>query len=363
MRIYQLAKAIANQGHRVFLLMPSNYPEEKYLHDRLSIHKVAPLVPVSILDVFRRRAYDLRNIRLSLLQSLFSMVLLKKVDVIQSEELSVSLVSLLVSLITRTPHILDAHNVEYILSRQFSNSNTWLTRGYKYLIERLLCRMSDKVIAVSESDKQELCRLYSVRPKKISVIPNGVNLHDCLLSKKLDREQLGLPENWLVVFHGKLDYYPNTLAVREIVSKIAPLVREKLPDTNFLVIGKKYPLEVTNEAMIFPGFVHNLYGYLKTTDAALVPIRLGSGTRLKILEYFACGIPVVTTSVGVAGLPVVKGKHVLIGDTSEELADALISLLTNRELASRLSQNAMQFVQSYDWNNLIAGYSNILSGN
>jgi glycosyltransferase involved in cell wall biosynthesis len=127
----------------------------------------------------------------------------------------------------------------------------------------------------------------------------------------------------------------------------------------------RIPANMEFPNLTFTGVVNNVAEFLAASDVAVAPIFHGSGTRLKVLEYFSCGLPVVSTTVGVEGLNVKNGVHVLVEDNMDRFAMALIKLLKDRELATELGKTARELVvNNYDWKKIVTqlskAYRNLL---
>jgi glycosyltransferase involved in cell wall biosynthesis len=161
-----------------------------------------------------------------------------------------------------------------------------------------------------------------------------------------------------VVFVGNLSYVPNREAIQLLSSVIAPRVSEKIERVKFLVVGK-LPSKLQLPGLVFTGFVDNLVDVLSISDVAVAPLFQGSGTRLKILEYFSCGLPVVSTSIGAEGLNVKEGVNIFIEDDLERFAFRIIELLENKRLASDVGRAARELARNtYDWKYIVQKLEN-----
>jgi glycosyltransferase involved in cell wall biosynthesis len=242
-----------------------------------------------------------------------------------------------------------------------------LRRILEVLLEKISYKSARTVLAVSETEKQ-LIAACGVRPNSIVVIPNGAVVEDfrrtgdALKIKK----QYKLGKFQFVGFVGNMEYPPNEEAVEIIAAKLAPTVTRKAPDTRFLLIGRKPRKLPDNPSIEFIGPVQNLAQALRTIDVAIAPLLHGSGTRLKILEYFSYSLPVVSTTKGAEGLEVENGVNILIEDDMDAFAASVVRLLSDKELSSRLGEKARQLVlDKYDWNKiarrLFDVYQNLLT--
>jgi glycosyltransferase involved in cell wall biosynthesis len=136
-------------------------------------------------------------------------------------------------------------------------------------------------------------------------------------------------------------------AARWVIKDVLPLVRKDVPDVHFYIIGRSSDLVIGNlndPGITATGKVDSVLPYLCNTDVAIVPLKFESGTRFKILEAGACGIPVVSTTLGAEGIPTTNGRDILIADTPEDFAQAIIRIIQDRQLAERLGLNLKELV-------------------
>jgi glycosyltransferase involved in cell wall biosynthesis len=258
----------------------------------------------------------------------------------------------LVSVIFKKPLAFDCHDTFQALR---AKNTTILRKLLETSIEKLAYRFADLISVVSEQEKQYLLSL-GIGKRRISVIPNGVDTKYFHKSKNKieDKKKYGFESFQTVVFVGNMSYSPNAEAIQLLSSKIAPKVAEIVKDVKFLVVGKLQE-QISLPGIEFTGFVDNLPGFLCCSDVAVAPLLHGSGTRLKILEYFSCGLPVVSTSIGAEGLAVKDGVNIFIENSIEGFSLRIISLLKNRDLSEHVGDSARTLVErSYDWEKISA---------
>jgi glycosyltransferase involved in cell wall biosynthesis len=157
---------------------------------------------------------------------------------------------------------------------------------------------------------------------------------------------------------------PNAEGVTWFTEKIWPRVAQAVPSSVFTVIGKGAPKRLGRrgpQARIeVAGYVSDLEPYLSETAAFVVPVRSGAGMRVKILEAWCWGLPVVSTSVGAEGIRTAPGRNLLIADDEELFADSVISVLQDRGIARRLSNNGRATVETfYDWRNVYKAWDQV----
>jgi glycosyltransferase involved in cell wall biosynthesis len=219
-----------------------------------------------------------------------------------------------------------------------------------------LLRTVDHVLAVTEIDRNLLedAKHFSKssrndRDSSMTVIPIAV---DTQKLRTIDR-RVGSKN---IVTLGTLHYPPNADGIRWFLNEVFPQVRNRIPDATLTIIGKNPPQDFIEQAEQNPGvikvtgYVDDLVPYLEQSALMVVPVRAGGGMRVRILEAFAYGMPVVTTTVGLEGIHGTPDQDVLVADTPVEFADRTIELLGNPSLQEKLSTNGRELAMSkYDW--------------
>ena len=166
----------------------------------------------------------------------------------------------------------------------------------------------------------------------------------------MGRSDVGAPPT--ILFHGTLRYPPNADAAQWLVARIGPALRNLVPDARIRLVGLGNPDQASlNDppATTVVGPVEDIVTELRRADVVVVPVRFGSGTRVKILEAFAHRIPVVSTTLGAEGLGLVDGRHLLLADSAQGLATACARLLTEPDLRQQLVHNAYErYLDAFD---------------
>jgi glycosyltransferase involved in cell wall biosynthesis len=218
----------------------------------------------------------------------------------------------------------------------------WKTRRFT----AHLLRRFDGCTVVSQ---RERANVLSIAPncRPVVVVPNGVDLGRY-------KGDLGAPELGTLVFPGALTYGANFDAMEFFLHKVFPLVKACWPEVILRITGKTNGVLVDrlplNESVILTGYLDDVRPTVAQSWACVVPLRVGGGTRLKILEAMALSTPVVSTSKGAEGLEVVPGEHILIADEPTEFADAVLRLLDNPALRTKLAANGQKLVrEQYGW--------------
>jgi glycosyltransferase involved in cell wall biosynthesis len=222
----------------------------------------------------------------------------------------------------------------------------WLTwQKTQSYVRHLLPRFK----AVTVVSEMENAILDEVAPKYRGgrVLPNGVDIEHNHLG-------LGLPSRGRLVYSGSLTYSANYDAVKYFLEEIFPLIHQQQPDANLEITGSTQGMDMSglrlNEYARLTGFVADIRPVVAGAWACVVPLREGSGTRLKILEAMALGTPVISTSKGAEGLEVIPEESILIADGPTAFARQVVRLLGDGELRARLAVNGRQLVeQRYSW--------------
>lgn len=205
-------------------------------------------------------------------------------------------------------------------------------------------RLADVTTAVSEVDAAYYRKFVGL-PEQVQVFSNAIDLKDYARLPE-PPPTFKKPSIYLAgTFFAKDS--PMEDAARWVIRDIFPLLRQQIPDLHLYIIGKASEIflaDIQDAQITITGEVESVLNYLGYVDVALVPLRFESGTRFKILEAGACGIPVVSTTLGAEGLPVTHRKNILLADSAEDFAASIVELLKNQSLASDLAQNLKRLV-------------------
>lgn len=259
------------------------------------------------------------------------------------------------------PRVLfDDFNCEYLLQKRAFLTDVrypWRWHGALYSLiqwrrlrryEADLCRRADFVVAVSEADAEALRAL--VPGLSPTVVPNGV---DVSAYDPRTPPAPGMGAHALV-FTGKMDFRPNVDAVLWFAGEVLPLVRREVPDAHFWVVGQRpHPRLASlrgNPAVTLTGYVEDTRPYIAGAAVYVAPMRIGGGTRLKLLEAMAMERAIVATRLGAEGYEVRDGEELLLADDAASFARAVVALLRDPARRAALGRAARRFVESrYDW--------------
>ncbi|HUZ00252.1 MAG TPA: glycosyltransferase [Thermomicrobiaceae bacterium] len=249
--------------------------------------------------------------------------------------------------------ILDEHNVEYDILRRTAATEAGAARKlYNYLDflklrreERASWRRVDGCSLTSSRDRDLLQREVPSLPT--AVVPNGVDTAAFAPSETAPAEPMTL------VFFGAIDYYPNTHGLLFFLNAVFPRIKQRHPRARLVIVGQSPPDSIRaweSDDVIVTGLVADVRPYLARAAAIVVPLHIGGGTRLKILEAMAMGKAIVSTRIGAEGIDVGDGRDILLGDSAEEFAAQVCRLLDNPELSRRIGNGARELVvRAYDW--------------
>jgi sugar transferase (PEP-CTERM/EpsH1 system associated) len=260
--------------------------------------------------------------------------------------------------------IYDAHNAEYALQGRIAAQDSrtprrWPQAAYSLLqtarlrrFEAATCRAVGHILACSPADADKLRRLGHETP--ITVIPNAVAV---ARYQEADLPPAHLPHPALV-FTGKMDFRPNVDAALWFAEAILPRIQEAIPGAHFAIVGMNpHPRLDRLRGLVgvtITGEVPDIRPYIREADLYVTPLRMGSGTRFKLLEAMAMGKAIVSTRIGAEGIPVEDGRHLLLADEPEAFARAVVELLGDAARAAALGAAGAKLVaEHFDWPGII----------
>ena len=256
----------------------------------------------------------------------------------------------------RVPVVIATHNVESqiwarrathstnAIGRFFFRTQEWKMRSF----ERKVLRRAAMVTAVTPADAETF---QSWGVASVSLVPNGVDLESFSFAPDAERDDE-------ILFLASLDWFPNVDALDYFLKDVFPLVRNVLANATLRIVGRKPPDSLKQRlagiaGVDFVGEVEEVNSFLDRAGIVVVPLRIGGGSRLKILEALAGAKAVVSTSVGAEGLGLVPGKHLLIADSPREFAKCICELSASPAARHRLGQNGRELmVERYGWNGI-----------
>ncbi len=320
-------------------VVPRPWPARSNIEKRLG----------QFLALGTRRSFNHLSVQSLQMQSMIDRLLCENdYDVIQCE------FSIMGSfcLNTGAVKVLDMHDLEHDRIRQMEGyarsplRKLYYLREQKKVLEEEIeaCSRQDAVFVTSENDKVLLDNAVPAIPK--IVIPNGVDTAYFTPS-------IQVSEPASLVFSGLMSYIPNSDGILYFLDSVFPLVEREVPNVRVYIVGGQPPKKLrarASDRVIVTGYVEDIRPYVWRSSVYVVPLRMGSGTRLKILEAMAMKKPVVSTSVGCRGLKVRNGESILIADEPEAFAQAVVQLMRSSALRRKLAQNGYELAQAlYEW--------------
>ncbi len=264
----------------------------------------------------------------------------------------------------RVRTVFDTHNIltttyERLVetaSNPLRRAFCWVQWNKMHRYEPAVMRQVDRVLACSDVECEWL------RTRGIDhalLVPNGVDT-ERFAPRASPKRSSGGNEACSIVFTGGMDYFPNEDGVRWFITAVVPELEKVLPKWKLTVVGKNPSPKLTALArpgrIEFTGRVDDVRPYTASADVFVVPLRIGGGTRLKILEAQSMAIPVVSTRVGAEGISVTDGRDILLADEPAKMATAIASLAKSPEMARAVAEAGRALVlDRYDWKRVTAG--------
>lgn len=257
---------------------------------------------------------------------------------------------------TDIPTMLVEQTIEFMVYKHYVDTEVPFYLKPFYLLdviklkywEKHYWKKADRLVAVSNEDKHTMqAQLPGIN---VDIVPNGVDSshYATKIYKKLSPPR---------VMYGvtNFEWLQNVEAVDVLINDVWPAIHKSVPEAKLWIVGRKIPqrlvdLSTSRSDIEITESIEDARKAYKNSTVMVTPIRGSGGTRLKILEALAAGLPVVSTSVGVAGLGLRHGEQALISDTTQGLAQEAIKILKSKKLADKIGHNGKEFVQdNFDW--------------
>ena len=260
--------------------------------------------------------------------------------------------------------VLDQHNAVFMIPRRLADCmgnplvKALLRKEARKLetFERRVCKTFDRVVWVSKEDKEAVCTSGEDQPSRDCIIP--------IATEPFTKHFLSRQRPFRVTFVGGMHWPPNAEGIGWFVKKIWPRVTLAAPSAVLTLIGKGTPKKFgrlgAGSKVELAGYVPDLDKYLAETAAFIVPLRSGAGMRVKILDAWSWGLPVVSTSLGAEGIKTNAGENLLIADDEKSFANCIIQVMRDHNLARRLSENGRAAVETlYNWKTVYKAWDQI----
>jgi glycosyltransferase involved in cell wall biosynthesis len=258
----------------------------------------------------------------------------------------------------RVPWVVMAHNVESQIWQRYTDTEPnpvkkWYTRKQwvKFeTFEQWAYATATRVVAVSDADARLIADRFGI--DEVDVVDNGVDVQHFVPQRDVERD----PNR--ILFLGSLDWRPNLDAVRTLLDVLLPKVRASIPEATVSLVGRNPPGWLRQKAIEMKGVklfgdVPDVRPFLHTCGVMAVPLRVGGGSRLKILEALATATPVVSSRVGAEGLHLVPGRHLTVSSDLAGVAEGLIHAIRRPDEASEQAEDGRRVVvKRYDWDQL-----------
>jgi polysaccharide biosynthesis protein PslH len=266
--------------------------------------------------------------------------------------------------------VFDDHNAEYLLQKRIAEAEI-AARGWNAgavyssiqwrklrRFERRVCQQADRVVCVSEADAGAVQQLDPALQSH--VIPNGVDT-------EFYRREAVTPlelSPYSLVFTGTMDFRPNVDAMLWFAKDVLPLVQRDVPAVHLYIVGQRPHARLetlrADPAITITGAVEDTRPYTSAAAVYVVPLRMGGGTRLKLLEALALQTPTVSTTLGAEGFAVTSGQELLLADDAVTFACAIVDLMADRDRAQALGNAGRAFaVQRFDWHQIVPKFEEV----
>jgi len=371
-RSFNLLKTLA-QHHRVsvvsFIIETTRTEDVEelrgFVHDLQTVFRPQKYAVKDLLrGVCTSMPFTIINYSSEEMGELVTSKLNQGIDVVHCEHLNMAQYAMAGNGVKR---IIDMHNVESEIMRRYAEKASDPLRAlYSKMTAKKLARYEREVlkgfdlcVAVSARDGEHMRGFCS----NTVVVDNGVDLDTFLLRKDTGTEPR-------LVYTGWMKYHANNDAAKYFCDEILPAIKKDKPDVIVDIVGKEPSDEVLKLSEItgvnVTGAVPDIRPFISNASVYIVPLRVGGGTRLKILEAMAIGVPIVSTSIGCEGIGLTHGEDILIADTAEEFAAQTLRLLGDAPLRQRLTVNARELVEErFSWKTigekLLSAYNMIIT--
>ncbi len=370
LRTYGLLHGLHQAGYSIDLLTfidadqpdPASTPLAEYCDQIITVPTPRRHLPTRLRELLTTSQPDMarRAFATAFQAKLRSQLVHRAYDLVQIESLEMAAYLPTINAVRPAVRVIyDSFNAEYDLQRLMYEVDRHNLSRLPYAIyslvqsrrlssfEKSVCEQVDRVIAVSDEDARAFANLAPGVP--VEVIPNGIFVEE--YSRTTQQFDLG---SAALVFTGTMNYRPNVDAVLWFADHVLGDIRKTVPDVRFFVVGNRpherlYAIRQRSEVEV-TGYVQDVLPFLHSAAVYVAPLRMGSGTRLKLLQAMAARCAIVSTHVGVAGIKATPGQELILADDAISFAQATIGLLRDPAGRARLGKAAHDLVcQQYDW--------------
>ena len=378
-RTFNLLKQAAKDNKVTLLTFAFEEIEHIYIGELnkygVEVHFVKAKENINPLTIFSDKPISIEKYRSKKMRDkLRDLIANKNFDLVHFDHLHMAQYT---EYINGLPCILDEHNVESVILKRCANVNRNIAKGQLFKLQakkmanlevKLASRVT-KCLVVSNNDKDNLSKLLG-QTNDTKVVPNGVDT-EYFNSTSEQLNKLSLEE--ALVFTGSMDWLPNSDAVTYFCKDILPLIWKTKKDVKFYIVGKSPPKNILefgkeDRRIELIGEVEDVRPYIEKAKVFVVPMRIGGGTRLKILEAMSMRKAVVSTTLGAEGIDYTEDVNIALADNPQDFTYKVISLLDDKDKANKLGLNGRKLVcDKYDWNiigeALISNYKEAILSN
>jgi glycosyltransferase involved in cell wall biosynthesis len=297
-------------------------------------------------------------------------------DVIHADQLSMAGYGRLAAYRGASRTLLDEHNAVYLLARQMAAAESNLLRRVVTTREARafahyeadMCRAFDAVLTVTPEDQQRLLALYpsaqgAALANKFTVVPICVDPEQTLLVAHQPRAD----DRPTILHLGTMFWPPNVEGVLWFAREVLPLIHKQLPEARWVIVGKSPPPEIlalaADARIQVTDYVPDPKPYIASTDAVIVPLQTGEGMRVKILDAWLWGVPIVSTPIGAEGIEIQAGENILIAADAPAFAASVLRLLTDSALNRQLRSAGRAWVEArYAWRTVYRRVDQVYGG-
>lgn len=370
--VYESLKRLAERGHNVTLLCfsPNESQDvaalEQFCRVELVAHDTSTRWFRALMHLFSPVPYNISKYHAEEMSERIHQFLAQEdYDLVHLEHLHMAFYAS-TAREHHVPVVLRQQNVESQITERLALGSSKLQRLYAHVqsgrmkrYEASACEQADLCLAITAADARSLLQL---NPRiRTAVVPAGVDLQYFAPVQDVSEEP------FTIVSVAALDWLPNVDSVLWFCDRIFPRVRQELPQARLLVVGKNPPASVRalarRENVVVTGFVEDIRQYIAQGSVVVVPMRMGGGIRVRILQAMAMGKPVVSTSLGAEGIDVTDREDILLADGEADFAQATVQLLREPALRRHIGANAHQLVERrYSWDTVVALAERIYRG-
>jgi len=354
---YNIIKYLALRGHSITLICfnseNKNYPElEKYCRLIIIEKNLETTYPGLFLNLFSNIPYSILKYYSPIAKKIIYNLLKKnKYDIVHLDHLHTTYYGNFIKKEYNLPIVLREHNIENIIMKRFyKNQKNIFIKFYAYLqwkklykYEGKICEIFNRCLMITKNDEEVMKKMNS--NIMTSVIPAGVDISYFY--------PINIEEEYSLISVASMDWLPNVEAIEWFYKEILPLIEKKVQKVKLYIVGINPPNKIksfANNNVIVTGFVKDVRKYIAKGQVFIVPLKIGSGMRIKILNALAMGKAVVSTSIGCEGIDVVDGKNIYIADKKKEFAKKVIFLLNNKNERDRIGKEGLKLVkEKYQW--------------